>query len=375
MIQPKSPRSDKTGSLENQIHQDIGSNQGQAIGQMYGGQAVDAGMFISAEHVVVRNVQGEDPSQSLLSIQRAIPLLLPYLPNRNVQEFELCQVMQTISREQLRHPLICIVHGDEYQSHDTFFQRLCEISLPRALGLGSSQSSIKKYHLLGWRPASLRSLQSIPERLCKCLSDIVENQSQAPVEKINQTFSSYPGPVLVEMHLLTEDWQRFGDGLLPKILEFWRSWPVLAPDQTLVVCLFVKYQIRQAGLKTSWRWLIKPIALLRRWLDTRRCRKLNLKIAQQVELISEGFYSSEHQHSIHRCEVVLPKLENITQSHVEEWVRCQETQAFTGTAGLGQLMNAVRNMADQCETMSMDHVAQRLIELLKETTNNNRRKP
>ena len=234
---------EKISTSENKIQQEIGRNQGQALGQMYGGQAVDAGVFISGGSVVFQNSQGGGLPQALLNAERVVPSLLPYLPNRTEQEFELGRAVQKLMTQTPRRPLVCIVHGDEFQSHDKFLERLRKVSLPRLLRLDLSQTAVKEYHL-GW-PSSLKSLKILPDRLCKNLADTVENYSLATVEQINQTFCRCPGPVVVHLHLLTEDWQRLGSGLLPKVLEFWQHWPDLTPDQTLIICVFIKY--------TTWK--------------------------------------------------------------------------------------------------------------------------
>mgnify|MGYP001794153822 CR=1 FL=1 len=229
--------SDETDISENQIQQEIGRNQGQAIGQMYGGQAVDAGVFISGGSVVFQNSQDGSLPQALLNVRREIPSLLPYLPNRTAQEFELGQAIQNLFIKTIRQPLVCVVHGDEFQSHDKFLERLRKVSLPRLLKLDLRQTAIKEYHL-GW-PSSLRSLNKLSERLCKNLADTVENYSLATVQQINQTFSKYPGPVVVHMHLLTDDWQNLGFDLLPEVLKFWQHWPELKNDLILVICFLI----------------------------------------------------------------------------------------------------------------------------------------
>lgn len=351
MDQPQVP------SLDNQAQQDIKSNPGQAFGQMSGGRAIN----ISGGQVSFVDSQGNRPSQEALTQKREIPSLLPYLPNRTDQEFELGQAIPQLLGQSPRRPLLCLVHGDELQSHDKFLERLRKVSLPRLLRLDPKQTAIKEYHLQ-W-PASLKKLDTLWARLTKNLADTVENDSFATVQTINQTFGKYPGPILVHLHLLTDDWQRLGPNLLPKILEFWQNWPNLGSEQTLVVCVFIKYQHRQSTKVGKWQWLRNPIAWIKRVLRYRRCQKLNLTIAQQLdELAASEFIAFQRLMG-----VVLPKLDNITRGHVEDWVRCEETKTFAGEAVLEQLVGAVRDMFDQNETMPMDSVATHLTELLKET--------
>ncbi|NET34015.1 MAG: hypothetical protein F6K19_18665 [Cyanothece sp. SIO1E1] len=348
---------------DNQAQQGIGRNPGQAFGQLSGGQAIN----ISGGHVSFVDGQGNSLPQETLNRKREIPSLLPYLPNRTEQEFELRQAIQKLmSQSTMRQPLICLVHGDEWQSHDKFLERLRKVSLPRLLRLDLKQSAIKEYHLQ-W-PDNLKKLDQLSARLAKNLADTVENDSFATVEQINQTFRKYPGPVLVHLHLLTDDWQRLGPGLLPKVLEFWQIWPELGADQTLVICIFIKYQFKRSTKKRQRWWLLNPFAWLKRFLKCRHCQKLNRAIAEQLASLA----GSDFRDFNRLTGIVLPKLDNINRGHVEDWVRCKETKIFAGEAVLEKLIGAVGKMFEHDETMPMDTVATRLTTLLQETVTSGR---
>ena len=352
-------RAENSRPIENQAQQDIGGSQNQAVGQMSGGQAIN----ISGGSVYFQDSQGRSLEPAMKQ-KREIPSLLPYLLDRTDQEFELGQAIQVMQAQSARHPLLCVVHGDEWQSHDKFLERLRKVSLPRLMRLNLQQTAIKEYHLQ-W-PASLKKLDKLPDRLTRNLADEVKNDSFATIQDINRTFGQYPGPVLVHLHLMTEDWKRLGFGLLPKVLEFWQNWPKLGADQTLIICVFIKYQqyrVKQSA-KRRKRWrLLNPFAWLKRFLKVRRCQKLNSEIAQHLEALAK----TEFNRSDQLIGVVLPKLDNIGRSHVEEWVRCKETVTFVGEAVAGQLFSAVRKMFDQDETLPMDRIAESLIRLLKDT--------
>ncbi|MEO1622243.1 MAG: hypothetical protein AAFU53_14585, partial [Cyanobacteria bacterium J06632_3] len=279
------------------------------------------------------------------------------------QEFELGQAIQVLKRQSAQQPLLCIVHGDEWQSHDKFLERLRKVSLPRLLRLNLRQTAIKEYHLK-W-PASLKKLDKLPARLTKNLADEVENDSFATVQEINQTFGKYPGPVLVHVHLMTQDWKRLGFGLLAKVLDYWQNWPALGADQTLVICVFIKYQqygvIQSANKRKRW-WLMNPFTWLKRFFKVRQCQKLNLEIAQQLTSLNGKQFGDFNR----LTGVVLPKLDNLNRGHVEDWVRCKETTTFVGEALAGPLFSAVGKLFDQDETMPMDRIAEHLSRLLKD---------
>lgn len=343
----------------NQAQQDIGNNQGQTFGQMSGGNANN----ISGSNVYFVDSKGIALDQKGLSAKPVIPSLLPYLPDRTDQEYTLSLAIQKWQSRSKRQPLICLIHGDELQSHDKFLERLRKVSLPRLLNIDLKQTAIKEYHLQ-W-PASLKNLDRLSARLSKNLADTVEDNSYAPVEQINKTFGKHPGPVIVHLHLLTDDWHRLGPDLIHKILEFWQRWPELGVNQTLVVCVFVKYQLKRSRIERKRRWLINPFAWLRRFrrfLKCRRCQKMNHEIIEQLENLN----ASEFRDFNHLTGVVLPKLDNVNRTHVEDWVRCPETSQFTGEAVLEQLLSAVGQLFEQEETMPMDNVATHLTKLLKE---------
>lgn len=317
------------------------------------------------EGMVVFNAnQGTNFPQRLLHVEREVPSLLPYLPNRTNQEFELGRAVKKLLHQVPRRPLVCIIHGDEHQSHDKFLERLRKITLPRLLRLDVRQTAIQEYHLR-W-PSRLNSLMSLSDRLRQNLADTVENYSLAPTEKINETFSRCPAPVLVHMHLLTEDWQRLGTALLPKVLEFWQSWPELAPDQVLIVSLFIHYQKKRPTKAYKWWWWLRPITLLRRHLRARRSQRLNQEVYQQIESIAK----LEFEQFDRLIGVALPKLENITQGQIEDWVRCEATKLVIGDEMPGTLVDSVRELFDRWEiqtasrTMSMDDAAAHLKKLL-----------
>lgn len=356
----------KSNLVDNSIQQEVGLNQGQVVGQMTNSKAVSAqeiGVFVSGGSVVFQN----DPNSHLQAISqkaRSIPSLLPYLPNRSDQEFELGHKIQAHFQQSAKSPFVCIIHGDEFQSQDMFLERLQKVSLPRILKLDTTKNVIKAY-CLPW-PSGVKDLEKIPEHLCKNLADAVEGYSFASAENINQTFRKYPAPIIVHTHLLTEDWDCHREGIIPKILDFWNKWPELVPSQKIIVCIFIKYQVKRYKRRGFLSWL-RPLKLINRFLKHYRCCKLNQKIHQQLYEISQLEFSQFEKLN----GVVLPELSGISRIHVENWVRGEMTKEFIGEARLEQLIHSVRDMFNHWElqtssnTIPMDDLAEGLIELLK----------
>lgn len=356
----------KSNLVDNSVQQKLGLNQGQVVGQMTNSKAVSAqeiGVFVSGGSVVFQNGLNSH-LQAISKKERSIPSLLPYLPNRSDQEFELGQKIQAHFQQSAKSPFVCIVHGDEFQSQDMFLERLQKVSLPRMLKLDTTENVIKAY-CLPW-PSGVKELEKIPEYLCKNLADSVEGYSFASAENINQTFCKYPAPIIVHTHLLTGDWECQGEGIIPKLLDFWNNWPELVPSQKIIVCIFIKYQVKRRK-STGFLWFLRPLKLIHRFMKHYRCCKLNQKISQQLYEISQLEFSQFERLN----GVVLPKLSGISRTHVENWVRAEMTKEFIGEAKLEQLIHSVRDMFNHWEsqtssnTIPMDDLAEQLIELLK----------
>lgn len=358
------------GNNNTQIQQDVARNQGQAIGQMYGSQALSVqevreGGFFVAGNVIFQNSRLGNVQPKLYQSEREPPSLLPYLPNRSEQESELGEALQLLLKQFPPHPLVCIIHGDEFQSHDKFSERLRKFSLPKLLGLDPNQTVIQEY-CLDW-PAGLKNLDKLRERLCKNLADrVLPYNSFASLEEINATFCKSPEPIIIRTHLLTEDWQQQGFEILNKLLEFWEKWPHLIPGQKLIICVFIKYQTKRQ--KSTERFSVRRIfSYFISFYKRHRYQSINNNIYTQLKVIT----TSKNQHFNRLSCIVLPELTNINIGHVENWVRSEETKQFVGEVMIQKLVNEVRDMFYSWEkqtsfnTIPMDDLADELTRLLK----------
>jgi inactive STAND len=356
----------------NEIQQEVDRNQGQTIGQMHGSQAfslqeVREGGFFVAGNVIFQNTTSDTIQSASHRTGQEVPALLPYLANRNDQEFELGKAFQQFLRQSLPCPLVCIIHGDEFQSHDKFLERLQRLSIPRLIGLDLSQTVIKEYPL-NW-PSGLKNLDELATRLCRNLADRVLGYSFASIEEINDNFCKYPGPIIIHTHLLTEDWQQQGFEILNSLLDFWQNWPDLTSSQKLFVCIFIKYQVKRK--KQSNKFSCKQLfGFWRSLFKRRRYQHTNDKIRKKLEELS----ASDLKQRNRLLSTVLSELTDVSRMHVENWVRDEATKQFVGEAMLEKLVDAVGEMFDTWEErtsfnmMSMDDLADNLTHLLKSLT-------
>ena len=375
--EPARSKPTSTSRPTNEIEVDIRNNSGQAIAKMDHSRATSVR---GSTYIEKAYISGSLPS-SAAPVERETPSLLPYLADRSDQEYKLSKFIRDLQGKIPSGPLVIIIHGDEFQCHLKFMERLRTLSLPRILAKYYSADPdqiVVQEHLLDW-PSGLKDFSELSERLRVSLAETVLDDPYASLEDINQAFYNYPGIKMVSTTLLTSEWKDSKVNVLEKLLDFWQHWPQLMPEQKLIVCISVKYQLMRSvpvrsvpvrsvpGEKSALGWLFNFWKRWKAWRRRRRCRQINNEIVKGIEAIA----ASNFQPFDRLFGIVLPELTGVNRSHVEAWVR-REAKEFLGEAKLATLMGAVRDMYDNLEhqsreneaTMSMEDLANQLIKFL-----------
>jgi len=271
-----------------------------------------------------------------------IPALLPYLPDRGPQEDAIEQALSNDAS----HPLVCIVHGDEYQSHDQLLKRLKEDTLPNQLQLEVAVTA----PLMGW-PPDFATYDELQRLLLRNLAKELSLGPQAPKEKIDAVLQALPGPALVHTYLLSRDFERHGARLLEAYLQLWQDWPELRPGRRLLAVLFVQYQLADTR---------DPLQRWRLW-------RLNRQIAGWFKSpgdTTEPVYGALDLSRFDRVMVrVLPRLKGVTETEAETWARSAQVTRVCSSA---ELVAEIKQFYRQYETpeIPMDTLARKLRSLL-----------
>jgi len=271
------------------------------------------------------------------AVGRTIPNLLPFLPDRDDQVFQLEDAVDAQRRSSDR-PLACIIHGNHAESHESFLQRLTEITLPSVLSPKAIHGPVKAYHL-DW-PTGIRGEPRLYERLQRSLVHKTFGMRFESLGALKQFLSRHPGPVVVNTYLLTEEWHAYGTHAAKDFLNFWKAWPDLAPNQFLLILLFVKNQQK------------KNLGFFKRL----RFRKLNRKITDALA----GLHQIQIDGLTHK---VLPRLEEIPQSDAENWARSDAVRRFCNSADVVPEIRRLYERWEQKQSTSlipMDELASRL---------------
>lgn len=181
---------------------------------------------------------------------------LPYLLNRNKPEMELRKALLAHRLFARQRPLVCLIHGDEFECHEDFINRIHK-SLPKILGFWDPEKAEEP--ILRW-PMELSFAQLTDEKwedvFWGDLAAGITGTRETPRDTIINRISRHKVAVMIEVPVLSEQMKGIPLSRLDLFLQFWNQWQNVSQDLLLIVCLSLKYQKRFEGSwKTGWRSL------------------------------------------------------------------------------------------------------------------------
>ncbi|MDD1413866.1 serine protease [Dolichospermum sp. ST_con] len=279
------------------------------------------------------------------SLQRSF---LSYLANRSSQEFELIEAIKNRDKSRL---LVCIIHGDELQSHYKFLERMQNDFLPHVLDLDQNTTTIKIKKMM--YSSEFKNLNELPKYLLMNLAKNFVNKINVSLEEINENLNK-SSPMIVHTDLISDDWQKQGLHILNKLLEFWQdSHNQNTLNKEIIICICVKY------IRIEWRWNI--FAFFQQY----RYQQINKKMRKHIQefsLINKKYDSL----SI----VTLSELKAIGRADVENWADSEHTKKFVGEDKIQQLKDKIGDMFDKWQKQKssskipMRYLADNLREIL-----------
>jgi hypothetical protein len=241
--------------------------------------------------------KGQDTPRSINKIT-ASPLL-PYLCNRSEQELALSIGLRRHQQGNHRRPVVCLIHGDEFEAHGDFLERLRLRTLPTLLDLESKQLSVREL------PLSLPRRVRMPVVLWQLLGDALLMNSAATPEEISLEILRHEEPLIISLHLLTEVFEESDENLLLQFFEFWNQLPDLPAGRMLINCVCLKYERCDNNGLLDFK--------------KRRRRRLNDRLRKLIE----SFDVAAHPQL---TAIVLPELRAISRSDVEAWSRHEQVR-------------------------------------------------
>jgi TIR domain/inactive STAND len=225
--------------------------------------------------------------------------MLPYLCDRNDQEEALANALRDHQQKRDARPLVCLVHGDEWECHAEFLERMKNPFLRRYFNLEARKMEVKEYRLLPSRGALAAG------QFWGWLGNALIGNAAAGQSEIWPLIARHEEPMLLMLELGTEDFAGLGDSLLRSVIDFCERWPDLPPGRIVLLCISLKYQrLDRVGQPDSRK---------------KKLRQLNQTLRSRIageELISRAKVSV----------VVLPELEAIPRGDVERWRSAEQVR-------------------------------------------------
>ncbi|GGA38694.1 hypothetical protein [Okeania sp. KiyG1] len=195
------------------------------------------------------------------------------------------------------------------------------------------------------------------------LANRVLDYGLASKEDINKHLASI-GPVVIHTHLLTNDLQKNSSKIIENFLEFWQDWPELNPNQCLIICLFIKYQVKQKSqsyFQKLWHGIFKNLLKNNSGFEC-----WNSSIQKSIKDLSSSNFTKFDK----IIGVVLPELQGVSQTEVESWARSEAVKNYWDEENIQYLIHTIEDMFEKWEkkqasnTMPMSHLAQNLSDIL-----------
>lgn len=228
-----------------------------------------------------------------------LPALLPYLCDRSQQEAKLMQALRQHRQAQSRRPVVCLLHGNKYESHVEFLDRMRKGELEKALSRTGKPMEPKEFSLREPQTA-FASPPGFWWELAVALG--VHDTDYEAQEACLLYLKQNEEPLIVTLELSTKLFKKPGADLLKGFLQACEAWEDLPPNRALLLCVCFHYEPGE-----------QP-----RWFDfkLKQQRQAEEQLQQLLRKLEEDF--SAHPKI---CGVALPELLSLAEDDIYAWHR------------------------------------------------------
>ena len=291
-----------------------------------------------------------DSLRTIIKQQPKVPRLLPYSLNRGKQIEEL---KQKISDSQNKtKPLICFLHGNKTQCHDTFIEIIINDILKK------EYNYIPKKYIVKFPQYSIKSQNDFNKQLFReLINEIKTNKINEDYLEIFfndntlQVSSILPAqPTVVYISFSVSEWCEDSIKLVKYFFDFWQQCNFANYYQFLMVCLSVQY-ISEDTL-SFWK-------------------KIRLKLTKEkININFEKVFSLDLSQIDQVIVTVLSELKSIGEAEVDNWISFNLQKQISDVEFITQLKNQTqiiyRNWRKQksSNVIPMNYLAMELKKLL-----------
>lgn len=203
-------------------------------------------------------------------------------------------------------PLLCVIHGDEYECHDMFIERLRTELLPGALRLNVALEPFEWYD----PPSPKSPLDQFWRNLGDKWVGIPYDSIEACRELITKKLKSSESPLFINLGWLTENCEPCAAGLFDSVLQFWEEWSELPTNRLVICAMSLTYQRSKDSSSRFGLWQKSPNDRLR-WLveqlKKRSSNKFTIAVLPELHAVTRGEAEAWPNHPKVRSQRQIPK--------------------------------------------------------------------
>jgi hypothetical protein len=246
------------------------------------------------------------------AIQRPVPELLPYLPDRHQQEELMVASLRRLLATEQATPTVVLLHGEEDQRLERFRARFLSD------GALFSHQLAPRFLYVPW-PRELNPGERFTDNFQQWICHHLLKDGTA-TDQLATLLRDRSRPVVLWTSLNSDDWDRQGRQRLESVCHFWRESPAVA-DKPLLYWITINYLkpvafARQDRQTPWWLW-----TRLRSFLRNVQRQRLNQAIRSTLQAMGTAMTTD---HAL----AVFPEIKSVSRGDAESWVQSSPVREF-----------------------------------------------
>lgn len=269
-----------------------------------------------------------------------VPPLLPYLCNRHTQCRSLGDNILQWRQAGRKHPLVCVVHGNDNQAVGQFIDCIRERYLAEMLNLSAKSLAAREVYVRwpNWKGQELE--HEYTRQLCEKIVNL-----GATIDDMKAELVRASEPMLATTAIPVEQWCLDNGEHFLNLLHSLATLQIGPVNYPLVIVFTVQYSTRTKSF-------------LLRFARTRRDRQFKRLINDIDQVLHSQIDASN---PVGHPTLQIPELKNVIQVDVEEWSRLDEVQRISRR---DSLYEDTRDLFQSRSSYPMEDLAPLLREML-----------